>query len=120
MPRWTRPPISVRSGSTFPRPTRTSTSTGWPTSSQAGNGGRNFAFYSNPRVDELLDIAVSEMDSKSRCELYGEAMQILQEDMPFTPVVTMVALSAQRDYVRGYVPTKAHPLTQNIYGMWLE
>ena len=89
-------------------------------SSQAGNGGRNFAFYSNPRVDELLDIAVSEMDSKSRCELYGEAMQILQEDMPFTPVVTMVALSAQRDYVRGYVPTKAHPLTQNIYGMWLE
>lgn len=89
-------------------------------SSQAGNGGRNFAFYSSARVDRLLDDAVSEMDSALRCDMYREAMEILRNDMPFTPVVTMVALSAQRDYVRGYNPTKGHPLTQNVYPMWLE
>ena len=89
-------------------------------SSQAGNGGRNFAFYSNARLDRLLDDAVSEMDTALRCNMYREAMEILRDDVPFTPVVTMVALSAQRDYVRGYTPTKAHPLTQNVYSMWLE
>ena len=89
-------------------------------SSQAGNGGRNFAFYSNARVDQLLDGAVSEMDTALRCDMYREAMGILREDVPFAPVVTMVALSAQYDYVRGYTPTKAHPLTQNVYSMWIE
>ena len=89
-------------------------------SSQAGQGGRNFAFYSNPAVDDLLESAVSELDPTLRCDLYREAMEILQNDVPFTPVVTMVALSAQREYVRGYISTKAHPLTQNVYTMWLE
>jgi len=89
-------------------------------SSQAGNGGRNFAFYSSARVDQLLEDAVSETDESLRCGMYQEVMDILRDDMPFTPVVTMVALSAQRSYVRGYAPTKAHPLTQNVYLMWLE
>ncbi len=40
----------------------------------------NWGSYSNPRVDELLDTAATELDSNRRAELYTEAQKILVED----------------------------------------
>jgi ABC-type transport system substrate-binding protein len=45
--------------------------------------GANRTFYSNPRVDVLIDQARRELDEKTRKELYGEIQQILAQDSPY-------------------------------------
>ena len=89
-------------------------------SSQAGDGGDNFAWYRSAAMDELLDTAAAELDAHRRCELYREVEALWLEDMPFAPVVTMVALSAQRNDLHGSAASFGHPLTQNLYAMWKE
>lgn len=89
-------------------------------SSQAGNGGNNFAWYRSAAMDELLEAAAAELDEPLRCELYREVEAKWLEEMPFAPVVTMVAFSAQREDLRGSAVSLGHPLTQNLYAMWKE
>ena len=50
-------------------------------SSQHGGAG-NRTFYSNPRVDELLDIGKTEPDQEKRKEAYKEAQEIIVEEAP--------------------------------------
>jgi peptide/nickel transport system substrate-binding protein len=45
--------------------------------------GANRTFYSNPRVDELIDQARSVLDQETRKRLYGEVQEILAEDLPY-------------------------------------
>jgi len=45
--------------------------------------GANRTFYSNPRVDVLIDQARSELDEHTRKELYAEIQQILAQDCPY-------------------------------------
>lgn len=44
--------------------------------------GRNRGFYSNPRVDALIDQARRETDMSTRKRLYAEVQEILAEDLP--------------------------------------
>jgi peptide/nickel transport system substrate-binding protein len=44
--------------------------------------GANRSFYSNPRVDALIDQARMELDQGKRKVLYGEIQKILAEDVP--------------------------------------
>jgi peptide/nickel transport system substrate-binding protein len=44
--------------------------------------GANRSFYSNPRIDLLVDQARRELDQKARRRLYGEIQQILSQDLP--------------------------------------
>ena len=53
----------------------------WSTSKN-GDNDNNYGWYSNARVDELLDAAAVEMDEDARKEMYREAMQILYIDDP--------------------------------------
>ena len=53
----------------------------WVTSPN-GNNDNNYGWYSNARVDELLNAAAIEMDEDARKEMYREAMQILYIDDP--------------------------------------
>ena len=71
-------------------------------------------------MDELLEAAAAELDVPLRCELYREVEAKWLEEMPFAPVVTMVAFSAQREDLRGSAASLGHPLTQNLYAMWKE
>ena len=89
-------------------------------SSQAGSGGNNFAWYRSEVMDEMLEAAAAELDAQRRCELYREIESLWLEEMPFAAVVTMVALSAQREDLRGSAVSPGHPLTQNLYAMWKE
>ena len=89
-------------------------------SSQAGNGGNNFAWYQSPEMDRLLEAAASELDAGRRCSLYRRVEALWLDEMPFAVAVTMVELSAQRADLRGYAVALGHPQTQNIYSMWLE
>jgi peptide/nickel transport system substrate-binding protein len=45
---------------------------------------RNYANYSNPRVDELFAEARREFDRAKRARLYGQIHNILWEDQPYT------------------------------------
>jgi peptide/nickel transport system substrate-binding protein len=44
--------------------------------------GRNRSFYSNPRVDNLIDQARRETDQNVRKRLYAEVQEILSQDVP--------------------------------------
>lgn len=44
--------------------------------------GRNRGFYSNPRVDSLMDQAGRETDQNLRKQLYAEVQEILAQDVP--------------------------------------
>jgi peptide/nickel transport system substrate-binding protein len=47
------------------------------------SGGRgNYSGYSNPKVDELIDTAMVEVDRKKRASYYQKAESILNEDVP--------------------------------------
>jgi peptide/nickel transport system substrate-binding protein len=45
--------------------------------------GANRTYYSNPRVDALIDQARSVLDQAARKRLYGEVQEILAEDLPY-------------------------------------
>jgi peptide/nickel transport system substrate-binding protein len=45
--------------------------------------GRNRSFYSNPRVDVLIDRARRESDQNVRKRLYAELQELLAQDMPY-------------------------------------
>jgi peptide/nickel transport system substrate-binding protein len=88
-------------------------------SDEAG-GGLNWAYYSNPEYDDLVEQARSELDPERRCELYREAQQIWVEDVPFINISVGYALSAAQENVYGYSWTPAHAYTVSAYQMWKE
>lgn len=53
----------------------------WHTS-EDGLNTSNYGWYSNARVDELLDAAVTEMDQEKRADMYAEIQQIIYLDDP--------------------------------------
>jgi peptide/nickel transport system substrate-binding protein len=52
-------------------------------SSKFPPNGANRDYYSNPKVDALIDRARSEIDPKIRRPLYAEVQQILAQDLPY-------------------------------------
>jgi ABC-type transport system substrate-binding protein len=62
----------------------------------------NFAFYRNPRLDELLTRAHHELDAKARYALYGEANRIVCDDAPeaFTHFFHFLVVS--QPFVHGF------------------
>ena len=45
--------------------------------------GANRSYYSNPRIDALIDQARSELDPNTRKQLYAEIQQVLAKDLPY-------------------------------------
>ena len=86
--------------------------------SEEAGGGLNWAYYSNPEYDALVEEARSELDQDRRCELYREAQQIWVRDVPFIDIVVGHALSAAQENVHGYSWTPAHAFTVSVYEMW--
>lgn len=61
-------------------------------------GARNCGFYSNPKVDELLDQGLREVDNDKRFEIYKEVQLIsMLEDTGFIPLVAEVLPAAYKD-----------------------
>ncbi|MGL5207902.1 ABC transporter substrate-binding protein [Cetobacterium sp.] len=53
--------------------------------SQMGSNG-NRAFYSNPKIDSLLELARKENDIEKRKGYYKEIQEVLNEDVPLIPL----------------------------------
>ena len=74
-------------------------------STQFGDAG-NRTFWSQPRVDELLDLARSDADPEVRREAYHEAQQLIAEDAPWVFLIHTQEANGLRSDVEGFIP---HP-----------
>ncbi|MCL2702534.1 MAG: ABC transporter substrate-binding protein [Defluviitaleaceae bacterium] len=74
----------------------------------------NRTFYTNARVDELLEAGRVETDPDARLVIYAELQQILRDDAPWIPVLQGEELVVLSNSVRGFELT---PTTN--YWFWL-
>ncbi|MEM8729556.1 MAG: ABC transporter substrate-binding protein [Pseudomonadota bacterium] len=69
----------------------------WP-----DKGGFNSGYYSNPKVDELLEAARASTDQAERARLYQEMQSIVQEDAPWVFVANWKQNAVTSDRVEGF------------------
>ncbi len=65
-------------------------------------GSTNRTFYSNPEVDELLNQALTELDTEARAKLYQDAVRLLMADAAWQPLyepVDVIAVGPQAQNV---------------------
>lgn len=68
------------------------------------DGGSNYAGYTNPDIDKLLEQGRSATDRKKRIELYHQVHRILHEDMPYTALYAPYGHYAWSRRIRGVNP----------------
>ena len=66
--------------------------------------GSNYAGYSNPELDKLLEQGRSATDRKERVKLYHQVHRILHEDMPYTALYAPYGHYAWSRRIRGVNP----------------
>ena len=83
--------------------------------------GSNYAFYSNPEVDRLLEQARATASRDERKTLYHQLHRILHEDMPYTPLYAPMAHYAWNRVLRGVNPSdiSAQPRFPGIARWWM-
>lgn len=73
-------------------------------SDNIGSGG-NYARYSNPEVDELLDQARASTDGAERAELYQQIDALILEDLPYAYLTHNIYVDICQPYVKNYCPS---------------
>jgi peptide/nickel transport system substrate-binding protein len=68
----------------------------------ATDAGRNYVSYSNPRVDALFVKGRHEFDREKRAAIYGEILNLIWEDQPYTWLFNRNAFYAFNKSLRGY------------------
>ncbi|MBP9483714.1 MAG: glutathione ABC transporter substrate-binding protein [Negativicutes bacterium] len=77
--------------------------------------GQNIARYNNPKIDQLLDQARSEIDPEKRKQLYYQVQEIVREDIPV--IVTQVGedLSVTAKNITGFwVTPGGNPMFNDV------
>jgi ABC-type transport system substrate-binding protein len=81
-------------------------------------GSQNTAFYSNPRLDDLLEQAHRETDAARRKALYREANAIVCDEAPWAFTYGFHWFDVRQPYVRGLA---AHPVWPfDVRKVWLD
>ena len=78
-------------------------------------GDWNESHWTNPRFDELLDLASAELDFQKRKDYYREMQEILIEEVPTTYAMYSSTVSAHWNHLFG---VKLHPYTHVFYQDW--
>ncbi len=73
----------------------------YTTSSITGQPFTNFTRYSNPKVDQLFDLAVSATRKADMVKAYYEVQDILLRDLPTIPVADRLQLNIIKDQFKG-------------------
>ena len=86
-------------------------------SSMHGNAG-NRTFYTNKKVDELLNLGRTSGDPQKRLTAYYEAQQIIADDAPWLFLIVTEEVTGMRNNISGFVPHPAghhwlYPVTKN-------
>ena len=69
----------------------------WP-----DKGGFNSGYYSNPKVDELLEKARTSTDQNERAKLYREMQQIVHDDAPWAFIANWKQNAVSSSAVKGF------------------
>lgn len=86
-------------------------------SANAGAKG-NYAFYSNPQVDKLLDAGRRETDPAKRVELYREAQRIVVAEAPWLFLFYGNAVLLHGPRIEGLAPSQGGPNMCDLRGVW--
>jgi len=81
------------------------------------NGRGNFACYSNPKVDELIDAGASEPDPEKRREIYYEMQRLIYEDAPSVFLYVPQEIEAASARVHNWEPSPDSRI--NLHDVWL-
>jgi ABC-type transport system substrate-binding protein len=88
------------------------------TKSIGEENGLNYSFYSNPRVDTLLERARRELDAAARTGLYADVERILCDEAPWAFEYSFRFYQVRQPYVRGY---RTHAMwTGDVIPIWLD
>jgi peptide/nickel transport system substrate-binding protein len=90
-------------------------------SSQAQSGA-NYAAYSSPEVDKLVEDARTTVDRTQRKKLYEQLQRVLAEEMPYTPLFSPYGHYAWTRRLHGVTPRDVTPQAAlpGIAGWWLD
>jgi len=67
----------------------------------------NRAFYSNPKVNKLLDIAAVELNRKKRLALYQQAEKLIVDDAPWVFLLHTERYFVRQPWIKGF---RLHPM----------
>jgi peptide/nickel transport system substrate-binding protein len=65
-------------------------------------GGFNYLFYSNPRVDAIIEATTTTLDQKKRGQLFQEYQESLARDVPFIPLYVMTGVDVWNKKFAGF------------------
>jgi len=83
--------------------------------------GLNFAYYKNPKVDELIVEARHEANESTRRRMYREIQQILAEDVPGVGIIMINRPYGVRPEVKGVEGGTVDPIwCLDLYSVYLE
>ncbi|MBI4279586.1 MAG: hypothetical protein HY660_14135, partial [Armatimonadetes bacterium] len=77
----------------------------------------NWSYYSNVRLDKMLQQARSTLDAKLRTQIYHQVQQMIVYDVPAIFMMDPKAVYARRAWVRGYQSTPAIAYIVPFYQM---
>ena len=79
-------------------------------SSQFPPRGQNFAFYSNPEVDRLIETARKELDRSKRKDMYWRIHEIVADEQPYTWTIQVSSKWGVSKRVRGVELSRGYGL----------
>jgi peptide/nickel transport system substrate-binding protein len=86
------------------------------------DGANNFSHFNNPRVDELLDLGLAELDKEKRKAYYSEIQQIVADEVPFLYMMYWDIFTPFSGRIKG-LPESAQSsdeLYAKAYQFWIE
>ncbi|MGM9974352.1 MAG: glutathione ABC transporter substrate-binding protein [Clostridiaceae bacterium] len=84
-------------------------------SSQFGDAG-NRTFYSNDKIDELLDLGRKSVNPEERVKAYKEVQEIVNDEAPWVFLYNAEYLDGARSNVKGFIQHPAgHHLLRTVY-----
>jgi peptide/nickel transport system substrate-binding protein len=86
------------------------------------DGTNNFSRYNNPRVDELLDQGLREVDREKRVAIYHEIQQIVADEVPFLYMMYWDGYTHFNRRVKGLPESAltADPIYAKAYQFWID
>lgn len=93
-----------------------------PSSTLRTGSVRNFAQFSNARMDQLLDQGLREVDVKKRQRIYSDVQKIFVEEVPVLYIMYWDWFNVFSRRVKGLPakPENAFPIYRGAYKWWIE
>lgn len=78
----------------------------------------NFAYYSNPEYDKIIDEAYATPDTKKALELYKKAQELLVREAPSVYLFDLTTAVPMRENIEGYSINPSYPKAMYFYGVF--